>query len=99
MNTYTYSRAMGFDVNRFQGDVDEELVCPICSGVLEDPVQVRRLLDLRKSSCDSLCISPNLYYLFCAFLCEELRGIRERRGIFQFFQETRSRRSPDFREF
>lgn len=35
-----YSRAMGFDVNRFQGDVDEELVCPICSGVLEDPVQV-----------------------------------------------------------
>jgi hypothetical protein len=33
---------MGFEVNRFQGDVDEELVCPICSGVLEDPLQVRR---------------------------------------------------------
>lgn len=31
---------MGFDVQRFQGEVDEELVCPICSGVLEDPVQV-----------------------------------------------------------
>lgn len=31
---------MGFDVNRFQGTVDEELICPICSGVLEDPVQV-----------------------------------------------------------
>lgn len=31
---------MGFDLVRFQGDVDEELVCPICSGVLEDPVQV-----------------------------------------------------------
>ncbi|XP_015437832.1 PREDICTED: E3 ubiquitin-protein ligase NRDP1 isoform X2 [Dufourea novaeangliae] len=30
---------MGFDVNRFQGEVDEELVCAICSGVLEDPVQ------------------------------------------------------------
>lgn len=30
---------MGFEVNRFQGDVDEELVCPICSGVLEDPLQ------------------------------------------------------------
>jgi E3 ubiquitin-protein ligase NRDP1 len=30
---------MGFDINRFQGDVDEELVCPICSGVLEDPLQ------------------------------------------------------------
>ncbi|XP_012287403.1 E3 ubiquitin-protein ligase NRDP1 isoform X2 [Orussus abietinus] len=30
---------MGFDVHRFQGDVDEELLCPICSGVLEDPVQ------------------------------------------------------------
>lgn len=31
---------MGFDLERFQGDVDEELVCPICSAVLEDPVQV-----------------------------------------------------------
>ena len=32
--------AMGFEVGRFKGDVDEELLCPICSGVLEDPVQV-----------------------------------------------------------
>ncbi|CAG9861948.1 unnamed protein product [Phyllotreta striolata] len=30
---------MGFELNRFQGEVDEELVCPICSGVLEDPIQ------------------------------------------------------------
>ncbi|KOB74352.1 Early girl [Operophtera brumata] len=30
---------MGFDIKRFQGDVDEELICPICSGVLEDPLQ------------------------------------------------------------
>ena len=30
---------MGYDLNRFEGDVDEELICPICSGVLEDPVQ------------------------------------------------------------
>ena len=29
---------MGFDVNRFQGTVDEELLCSICSAVLEDPV-------------------------------------------------------------
>lgn len=31
---------MGFDLNRFQGAVDEELICPICSGVLENPIQV-----------------------------------------------------------
>lgn len=31
---------MGYDINRFQGDVDEELLCPICSGVLEEPLQV-----------------------------------------------------------
>lgn len=31
---------MGFEIHRFQGEVDEELVCPICSGVLEDPLQV-----------------------------------------------------------
>lgn len=24
---------------RFQGDVDEELICPICAGVLEEPLQ------------------------------------------------------------
>lgn len=31
---------MGFDLTRFQGDVDEELICPICSSVLEEPLQV-----------------------------------------------------------
>ena len=31
---------MGYELNRFEGDVDEELVCPICSGVLEEPLQV-----------------------------------------------------------
>lgn len=31
---------MGFEVTRFKGEVDEELVCPICLGVLEEPVQV-----------------------------------------------------------
>lgn len=30
---------MGYDVGRFQGDVDEELMCSICGGVLEDPLQ------------------------------------------------------------
>lgn len=39
---------MGFELDRFQGDVDEELVCPICSGVLEDPLQVSFLLLLGK---------------------------------------------------
>lgn len=34
---------MGYDVTRFQGDVDEDLICPICSGVLEEPVQVSGL--------------------------------------------------------
>lgn len=30
---------MGFELTRFQGDVDEELICPICSAVLENPLQ------------------------------------------------------------
>lgn len=30
---------MGYDLGRFQGDVDEELMCSICGGVLEDPLQ------------------------------------------------------------
>jgi len=28
---------MGYDMVRFVGEVDEELICPICSAVLEDP--------------------------------------------------------------
>ncbi len=31
---------MGFDTNRFEDTVDEELICAICSFILEDPVQV-----------------------------------------------------------
>jgi len=30
---------MGFEVHLFQCEIDEELICPICSGVLEDPRQ------------------------------------------------------------
>ncbi|XP_036620974.1 E3 ubiquitin-protein ligase NRDP1-like [Trichosurus vulpecula] len=30
---------MGYDRARFLGDVDEDLICPICHGVLEEPVQ------------------------------------------------------------
>ncbi|EDW88341.1 E3 ubiquitin-protein ligase NRDP1 [Drosophila yakuba] len=30
---------MGFDVNCIVGHVDEELICPICTDVLEEPVQ------------------------------------------------------------
>lgn len=31
---------MGYDVGRFQGDVDEELICTICGGVFQEPRQV-----------------------------------------------------------
>lgn len=33
---------MGYDLDRFTGDIDEELKCPICCGVLEDPIQGSR---------------------------------------------------------
>ncbi|KAG8195397.1 hypothetical protein JTE90_001409 [Oedothorax gibbosus] len=29
---------MGYDLTRFEGEVDEDLMCPICSGVLEEPL-------------------------------------------------------------
>ncbi|RMB90374.1 hypothetical protein DUI87_33260 [Hirundo rustica rustica] len=35
---------MGYDVARFQGDVDEDLICPICSGVLEEPCSLDLLI-------------------------------------------------------
>ena len=33
------STRMGYDVGRFTSSVDEELICTICGGVLEDPLQ------------------------------------------------------------
>ncbi len=33
---------MGYEITRFQEDVDEELICTICGLVLESPVQVRQ---------------------------------------------------------
>ena len=33
---------MGYERSRFQGDVDEELICSICSGVLEEPLRVKK---------------------------------------------------------
>lgn len=44
---------MGFDLGRFEGEVDEELICPICSGVLENPVQAA---DCEHAFC-STCIN------------------------------------------
>lgn len=32
---------MGFDVSRFVGKVYDEVICPICLGVLEDPYEVQ----------------------------------------------------------
>ena len=46
---------MGYEIGRFEGEVDEELLCPICSGVLEDPVQVS--------------VSDNLVYRLLAMCC------------------------------
>lgn len=39
---YVNSTIMGYDLERFTGEVDEELKCPICCGVLEDPLQGSR---------------------------------------------------------
>lgn len=33
---------MGYDTARFKDEVDDELLCPICTGVLEDPVQAEK---------------------------------------------------------
>lgn len=49
---------MGYDLNRFEGYVDEELVCPICSGVLEEPLQVRSTLLIESGSGISLSTMP-----------------------------------------
>ncbi|XP_049622902.1 E3 ubiquitin-protein ligase NRDP1-like [Suncus etruscus] len=44
---------MGYDITRFQGVVDEDLICPICRGVLDDPIQA---IDCEHAFC-KVCIS------------------------------------------
>lgn len=39
---------MGYELERFQGDIDEELICPICSSVLEEPLQVKLNKNFRR---------------------------------------------------
>ena len=40
---YCVQTTMGFDTARFVDEVDAELICSICHGVLEDPRQVNVL--------------------------------------------------------
>lgn len=42
---------MGFEIGRFEGEVDEELICPICSGVLEEPLQATQCEHAFCSTC------------------------------------------------
>ena len=44
---------MGWDVDRFPGEVDSELICCICKGILEDPVES----PCRHAFC-SVCVKP-----------------------------------------
>lgn len=57
---------MGFEIKRFQGDgdVDEELICPICSGVLEDPLQVSIVFNLKRLLCNVDIIISKRYNMY-----------------------------------
>ncbi|KAB7504847.1 E3 ubiquitin-protein ligase NRDP1 [Armadillidium nasatum] len=54
---------MGFDVTRFQGDVDEELLCPICSEVLQEATSEGNILSLPLSTCFQ---APSCEHAFCS---------------------------------
>lgn len=42
---------MGYEIGRFEDEVDEELICTICGQVLESPVQIRQCEHCFCSSC------------------------------------------------
>lgn len=56
---------MGYDVTRFQGEVDEDLLCPICSGVLEEPVQASPCL---KDLPSALTVTRFMFIYVCFFV-------------------------------
>ena len=56
---------MGLDVIRFRGGtVDEELICPICTGVLEAPLQAPVISLYMKSLYDSSFEKRNFLFNF-----------------------------------
>ncbi|XP_078324494.1 E3 ubiquitin-protein ligase NRDP1-like [Crassostrea virginica] len=42
---------MGYERSRFEGDVDEEFICTICLGVLQDPLQVAQCQHIFCAAC------------------------------------------------
>lgn len=65
---------MGYELTRFQGEVDEELVCPICAGVLEEPLQVSNChqllrINLRLDQKLTICVRLVVYFKQAA-VCE-----------------------------
>ena len=59
---------MGYDVTRFaESSVDEELLCPICSGVLENPRQVEFQTTQWHESIPK-CFKMNLSYSMDSFI-------------------------------
>ncbi|ESN90684.1 hypothetical protein HELRODRAFT_185223 [Helobdella robusta] len=65
---------MGYDVCRFDGEVDEELLCPICSGVLENPVQA--------SHCEhAFCLSCINGWLARQNTCPIDRGVLRKNNL------------------
>lgn len=63
---------MGYDVNRFQGEVDEELTCPICSGVLEDPLQVRQQQQISEPH---ITVLKSLHYIYRRRSCASMPSV------------------------
>jgi E3 ubiquitin-protein ligase NRDP1 len=47
---------MGFDIQRFPNCIDEELICSICRGVLQDPLQA--------PSCEHTFCQVKLFEIF-----------------------------------
>ena len=61
---------MGIEINRFQGDVDEELICVICSGVLDNPLHVYFISEQQGATlllCLYFPFAKRGYLIFCAF--------------------------------
>lgn len=61
---------MGYELTRFQGEVDEELICPICSGVLEEPVQVCNFFSL-PMTCNFICEITDIWLIHIEFVLIE----------------------------
>ena len=78
---------MGFDIERFIDSVDEELICPICESVLENPLQIIECEHVFCSDCITKWIQTGNQTCPCDRKTIQKDDLRSPRFVIKFLEK------------